>query len=56
MPAVLEEAARALGAPLKRIGAEYTYEVEDAASLSGRRSGGRRAIRRLALPAAAAGI
>jgi dihydrofolate synthase/folylpolyglutamate synthase len=30
MPAVVEDIARAVGAPLKRLGAEYTYTIEDA--------------------------
>ncbi len=28
MPSIVEEAARAIGAPLKRIGVEYSYELE----------------------------
>ncbi len=31
MPGIVEAAARAIGAPLKRIGVEYCYELEDAA-------------------------
>jgi dihydrofolate synthase/folylpolyglutamate synthase len=31
MPAVVEDIARAIGAPLKRLGAEYSYTVQDAA-------------------------
>jgi dihydrofolate synthase/folylpolyglutamate synthase len=31
MPGVVEDIARAIGAPLKRLGAEYTYTVQDAA-------------------------
>jgi dihydrofolate synthase/folylpolyglutamate synthase len=31
MPSVVEDAARAIGAPLKRIGVEYRYELEAAA-------------------------
>jgi dihydrofolate synthase / folylpolyglutamate synthase len=31
MPGVVEDIARAIGAPLKRLGTEYTYTVQDAA-------------------------